>query len=190
MEKVGIVGFGLIGQKRAESILKLGHLLDLVVDPISDSESINYKSINDVPEKALEDLDVLFICLPHHLIYETFKRVSQHVPKILIEKPLGLNLNEARKIKQLSRSNQNEICCGFNYRYLRHIEKLKNLIENNFFGKIFSISLSISHGGRPGMEEEWKIKKEYATLIFDDKTKAQLSKLCKGRAICFPHCLS
>lgn len=162
MKNVAIFGFGLIGKKRFDALQKLGLAPYLLVDPSLDENSMQYKNINKVPKSELEKMDYAFICLPHHLALPTFKEVSKYAKRVLIEKPMGLNLKEANKISEYSSKNLCEVFVGFNYRYLEHVKKLKKLIESDFFGEIFEIDMHIGHGGRKNMEQEWKLKKEFA----------------------------
>ena len=52
---------------------------------------------------------------------------------ILIEKPLGISFEEAKKIHNLARENNINLAGGFNYRYLKNIKKLKELLDEGFF---------------------------------------------------------
>ena len=77
---------------------------------------------------------------------------------ILIEKPLEYLLKR-QKIHNLARENNINLAGGFNYRYLKNIKKLKELLDEGFFGSILSVEMHL-HGGRPAMEKEWKLKKD------------------------------
>lgn len=49
---------------------------------------------------------------------------------------------------------------GFNHRFHPAIRKAKELADAGDVGKIFSIRAAYGHGGRPGMEKEWRSSKD------------------------------
>ena len=49
---------------------------------------------------------------------------------------------------------------GFNHRFHPAIIKAKELLEQQAIGTILNIRSRYGHGGRPGMEQEWRCSKE------------------------------
>lgn len=163
MAVCGFIGQGLIGQKRLSSIEKLNEDISFIVDPLCQSSNYNlYKDISDIPDELIDITTHLFIAIPHNKIYETFSFFSERIANFLIEKPLGINYSESIEIDKLSKVNNNNIFCGFNYRYLPHIQSLKSDLDKGESGEIYYCSFSLSHGGRPEMSKEWKMKKSMA----------------------------
>ncbi len=163
MAVCGFIGQGLIGQKRLSSVEALKEDVSFVVDPIVEgSEHKFFKTISEVPYELIESTSHLFIAVPHYKIFEIFSYFSDKVCNFLIEKPLGLNHAESLEIAEIASKNDNNIYCGFNYRYMPHIATLKKEIEEGKSGEIYYCSFSLSHGGRPNMSEEWKMKKDMA----------------------------
>lgn len=162
MKNIAVFGLGLIGKKRVNSLKKLNLDPYLLVDPCLDEVGIQYKDIDNVPKSKLKEIDYAFICVPHHLGLTLFKKVSKYAQKVLLEKPMGINLKEAYQFSEYSLKNSCKIFVGFNYRYMEHIKKLKKLIDTGFFGDIFEIDMRLGHGGRENMEQEWKLKKKFA----------------------------
>mgnify|MGYP001209793719 CR=1 FL=1 len=163
MKNIGFVGFGLIGRKRKEACDKLGHNTSFIADPkIEKEDDCIFKSVNELPIETLNNTDHIIIALPHNLIKDTFKYLSNYCSSFLIEKPLGLNIAEGNEINKIANEKNIEVATGFNYRFLHNIKKLKELIDQNYFGEIYSIDMTMAHGGRPGMEKEWKLNKRSA----------------------------
>tara|TARA_A100001015_G_scaffold316932_1_gene432497 strand:+ start:780 stop:1742 length:963 start_codon:yes stop_codon:yes gene_type:complete len=163
MAVCGFIGQGLIGQKRLSSIEVLNEKVSFIVDPLASSSKYKcYKDISDVPDELIDSTSHLFIAIPHYLVFKTFSFFSDRVTNFLIEKPMGINLTKAQEITKLSNQNNNNIFCGFNYRYLPHIQSLKKDIASGDSGEIYYCSFSLSHGGRPDMSKEWKMKKDMA----------------------------
>ncbi len=158
----GLVGYGLIGRRRAEAIKEKNENLSFVIDPNCPKEENFFKSIEDLPLCKLQNLDGVIVSVPHFLILDSIKFFSDHTKHILVEKPLGLNLSECKEIISIEKTKKLQIKTGFNYRYLKNIEKLKELIDEGFFGEIYEVDMRLEHGGRPGMEDEWKLKRSKA----------------------------
>ena len=159
----GFIGQGLIGQKRLSSVEMLNEDVSFLVDPLCKSDKYNcYNSIADVPDELIDSTSHLFVAIPHNKIFETFSFFSDRITNFLIEKPLGINYSESKQIAKIAKENKNNIFCGFNYRYLPHIQTLKADLEKGMSGEIYYCSFSLSHGGRPDMSKEWKMNKNMA----------------------------
>jgi predicted dehydrogenase len=167
--RVGIVGFGLIGQRRAKGLKKLRrHTLVAVCDP----NPTNAKALLGEMKYDIEpdwqslvkhdDIDVVIIAVPHSLsakIAIAALRAGKHV---LCEKPMGINAAEARKIDAAAARAGKVATVGFNYRFYPGVQKMKKLIDAGAIGKITHARMVYGHAGRPGMEREWKMKKKIA----------------------------
>ena len=127
MTVCGFVGNGLIGQKRLRSIEELDQDVSFIVDPLCTSSKYNfYKNILDVPDELIDSTSHLFVAIPHSKVFETFSFFSDRITNFLIEKPLGINFAESKEITKIAKENKNNIFCGFNYRYLPHVQSLKS----------------------------------------------------------------
>jgi predicted dehydrogenase len=49
---------------------------------------------------------------------------------------------------------------GFNHRFHPHLWKAKEILDSGGIGKAFNIRARYGHGGRPGMEKEWRCSKD------------------------------
>lgn len=49
---------------------------------------------------------------------------------------------------------------GFNHRFHPAVRKAKELLDAGTIGRLFNIGAAYGHGGRPGMEKEWRASKE------------------------------
>ncbi len=170
MNKFLIIGFGLIGQERFNSLIELQknniNFSCDIYDPYIKNkiEKINIELQNkffftDQFEKVKKNIyDLVIICTPHHV---TFEYATYYLKKnfdILVEKPLGRNLNELKNI--LSFHDKSSIHVGFNYPYYKSIMKLKDDFDNKFFGELISVDFKIGHGNNPDSIKSWKLSKE------------------------------
>ena len=167
MINVGIIGLGLIGQQRAEDISRLDNV-ELYGGFDTDKElsktissKFGFESFNSSDELiASSQINLIVIAVPHvhsALYVISSLKAGKHV---LCEKPMGITVSEAERILQVSKDTGKLVEPGFNYRYYPAIRKAKVLIDSNKIGKLISSRIVIGHGGRPGMENEWKLERE------------------------------
>jgi predicted dehydrogenase len=145
----GIIGLGNIAEKFAEAF-KFSENAKLVA-----IASLNQKKINKFKYKfqiedkhcfskyekllSCNDVDIVYIALPHSLHYEWIVKCIEKRKRILVEKPATINFSQIKDI-QNKLSNKNLLFSeGFMYRYHPQIIKLIELIKENIIGKIISM---------------------------------------------------
>jgi len=161
--KVGIIGFGLVGQKRAKN---LGPKAELVAcsDIINikkkffkkNSKIKFFKNWKDLIK--LKELDIIIISTVHNLLAPILLEACRNKKNILVEKPAAIHLKDLSKIIKLSKKNKNKIRVGYNHRFHSAIIKSKEIIDKKLLGKLMFIKASYGHGGRLGYEKEWRMK--------------------------------
>ncbi len=164
--KVGLTGLGLIGKERLLALERLrseGYDIEIIGihDPyskdlqiLSDKYSVNTFTVFD---KLLnENPDWVFIATPHDIAVNLAKKSLENNLKVLIEKPLGRNLEEAKELYNLCK-NKNDLWVGFNYRFFDGVNALLKDVVENKFGKLISINFILGHGCSPNITEGWKL---------------------------------
>lgn len=167
--RVAVVGGGVIGKRRAACVAKdpnsiLVHLVDpnpLVQTALSHQFSC---VISSSWEEVIQDprIDVVIISTPNHCLAKIAIPAVQNGKHILMEKPFGRNTQEAREIlsEQQKHGNKSIIKVGFNHRFFPLISQAHLLCSQGVLGEIFSIRGRYGHGGRQGMEKEWRCSQE------------------------------
>ena len=79
---------------------------------------------------------------------------------VLCEKPLGRTPDESLKILNAAKDSKKLIKTGFNHRFHPAVLKAKKLLDKKEIGTILNIRSVYGHGGRVGMEKEWRCSKE------------------------------
>jgi predicted dehydrogenase len=159
--KVGIIGCGAIGKKRA---LALGnHELVIAVDTsLERAQEVaklkNCSRISTDYEDALNNPDIGLVLISttnEYLAKITLSAVTagKHV---LVEKPAGRNSEELIPIIQKAKRNNVFVKVGFNHRYHPAFVKAKQLVDSGEIGPLMFIRGRYGHGGRPGYEKEWR----------------------------------
>lgn len=163
---IAIIGAGLIGKKRAQALLKIPNSsLDYVYDinkEASDKFAKEYKCkvVKNI-EEILNDTNISLV-----IIAIRHKDAAELAPKILrrkdvlMEKPIGRNLIETKKIINAAQRHKTKLFAGFNYRFYPHIQEGLSFIKNKKLGKIISSTFTIGHAAFLGYEKTWKMDKD------------------------------
>src|SRR5580700_5583097 len=106
--RFAIVGCGLIGQKRAAAISRLGHMTILAVDRSRDravdlAEPFGARSATDF-RAAVEaaDIDAVVVATPHAKLSEIAVACLYAGKHVLVEKPGGRNLAEVSAVAEVA----------------------------------------------------------------------------------------
>ena len=158
---VAIIGCGLIGEKRALSIPSQN------IHTVCDTDTNQAKKLakkvnanftnnyNDIINS--KDIDIIIISTPNYLIKEIAIKALNSKKHVLSEKPLGKNVVESKEMTECANKNNKILYTGFNHRFHPSILKAKELIDSSIIGDILHIHGHYGHGGRPGMEKEWRM---------------------------------
>lgn len=160
MAQIGIFGLGLIGQKRLLALAQMGWGSESVFgyDPKNSLNEKQGKLLTRIDSiEAMNDLslDYAIVATPHNKSVELTESLLDSGAKVLLEKPMGRNLIEAKRLHE--NSNRMNLSLGFNYRFMPAILGLKQLIEDGGLGDIHTVKLELGHGGSPGDEQSWKL---------------------------------
>jgi len=167
--KVVIIGCGLIGHKRALSLSEKDKLVACCdVNPsiaMKFSDEFKCKYFTDY-KKLLDEIscDIVIVAVVNKYIEEIVISALKSGKNVLAEKPLGRNASEAQNMVSYSSEILSEnapiLKTGFNHRFHPAIWQAKQKVDLGEIGRIFSIRARYGHGGRPGMEKEWRASKE------------------------------
>ncbi len=103
-----------------------------------------YTQIDDLLQK--ETLDVVHVCLPHDLHVPVAKQVINHGVAVFLEKPVGLNYQEACELKDdVTRLNADVGVC-FQNRYNQTVRVLKDKLASNDMGKLIAVKGLVAWG--------------------------------------------
>jgi predicted dehydrogenase len=107
-----------------------------------------------------DDLDIVSICTPNDLHVEEGIMAAQAGKHMLIEKPIALNLEDLKKLKDAIREAGVKTVVGFVLRWNPLYQTIKPLIEDDAIGRIFYGEVDYFHGIGPWYKQyEWNVKK-------------------------------
>ncbi len=164
MLRVGIVGAGLIGNKRAISLAasasgaKLVAVSDLSVER-AQKLAAPYEAEVIVQWQDLvkrSDIDAIIIATSNNAIPEVATAALQAGKHVLVEKPAGRNPEEIQALKIVAEKSAKVLGVGFNHRFHPALQKAKTMIDAGAIGELMYIRARYGHGGRIGYDKEWR----------------------------------
>ncbi len=163
--KIGLVGCGFIGKKRAASLGDRGELVACADLNFASAQELASKYANVIPFNSwLEmlnkaDIDIVIVSTLHDSLAEITLNSLTKQKHVLVEKPAARSRKELLPILNYSQTSNLKVHVGFNHRYHRSIQKAKSLINDGFLGELMFIRGRYGHGGRIGYEKEWRAEK-------------------------------
>jgi predicted dehydrogenase len=163
--RVGIVGCGLIGARRATVALDEGDAVVIVAD-IAEGRAADLAarvrspwttSWSEVVSRP--DLDVVVVSTSNDQLAPISIAALRSGKAVLCEKPLGRNSSEAAAIVEAARASGRLLKVGFNHRHHPAIAAAHTMVSEGAIGKVFAIRAVYGHGGRAGYEHEWRADK-------------------------------
>ena len=161
---IGIIGCGLIGQKRAKA---LGEGRLIACADINEARAISLagnngvKSFNDWRELlALPEVDIVVIATLHDSLAEIMLAAIEAGKHVLVEKPAARNSTELEPVMAAAEKFGVKVHVGFNHRYHRAFHKARELFEAGALGDLMFIRARYGHGGRIGYDKEWRANPE------------------------------
>jgi predicted dehydrogenase len=152
---VGIIGYGFIGKVHTYSYKNIPYyyrdppckvkLVGVCTNSPENAEKAREQSgfsIATTDYKELierDDIHIINCCVPNFLHYEVVKKALEEKKHIYCEKPLALNLQEAKKLYDIAKDSGVKHHITFQYRFIPAIMKAKMLINQDAIGDIFSI---------------------------------------------------
>jgi predicted dehydrogenase len=161
--KVGIIGAGLQGGRRAPVLTQLpGNKLIAVADlKIEKAKKLADQFGGEPTERwqdivERDDINIVLVCTPPHLHAEITTAALNSGKHVLCEKPLTRTINEAEELLEIEKKNEVILKCGFNHRHHPGISKAKDLVVKGMIGEIDFVRCTYGICGRPGYEKEWR----------------------------------
>lgn len=166
---VAIVGCGLIGVRRARAAAEHeGTRVAVAVDVNAERCETLAGEWGARPTAdwrdavSATDVDVVVVSTPNAYLAEIATAALDAGRHVLLEKPMGRSLEEARRIAGAAEKSGAVLKVGFNHRYHPALERAHALVEEGTIGSVINLRARYGHGGRPGMEKEWRGSPELA----------------------------
>ena len=158
---VGVIGCGLIGQKRAKALGAGGKLVacaDLDADRAEKLASTTGAQVyRDWRELVWSSsVDVVIVATLHDSLAEITLAAAEAGKHVLVEKPAARNASELIPVMAAVKEHGIKVHVGFNHRYHRSLRKAKEIVDSGALGDLMFIRGRYGHGARLGYEKEWR----------------------------------
>ena len=167
--RTAVIGCGLIGKRRANEAARHPDS-SLVV--VADSNAAAAAALaaefacrhagNWQDAVTDSGVDVVIVSTPNAFLAEISIAALRAGKHVLLEKPMGRTLEEARAIAHAAQDAQRLVKVGFNHRYHPAIRRARELLTAGAIGAPINLRIRYGHGGRPGYEKEWRGSAELA----------------------------
>ena len=163
--RFAIVGCGLIGQKRAAAVAKLGHRAILTVDRSRDralelARPFGARAATDFGAAVeADDIDAVVVATPHAELAAIATACLDAGKHVLVEKPGGRNLAEVSAVSKAADDAARIAKVGYNHRFHPAVLKAREIVDRGELWPLMFIRGRYGHGGRPGYEKEWRFER-------------------------------
>jgi len=170
---IGIIGGGLMGKEAASSFARWFAISDLPVQveltAVCDVNEAVLSWYRNVPTVKLlttdykelladEELDVVYVALPHHLHKQYYLEVLAAGKDLLAEKPFGIDLEAALAIKNEADRLGRFVRCSSEMPFLPGPQRVFKEVESGGLGQIIEIKAGFLHSSDldPAKPINWK----------------------------------
>jgi predicted dehydrogenase len=161
---VAQIGAGKIGGRRAAVFPKVATVADIDLDRAKTlAAQCGARALTDW-EEAIGDkrVRIVSIATTNNMLSVVAKRALEIGKHVLVEKPAALASSELEPLVRLARERGLVYQAGFNYRFHPAMERAKSLLGEGAIGRLLHGSARHGHGGRLGLEHEWRARPELA----------------------------
>jgi predicted dehydrogenase len=176
--RIGIIGGGLMGREIASAFARWFALdnfpVSAQVTAVCDLQAGLLDWFRNVPTIKLlttdyqelissEGLDVVYVAVPHHLHEEMYINVLRAGKDLLAEKPFGIDLAAARRIRDEAKRLNRFVRVSSEFPFLPGAQKALHYLKDASFGQLLSVRSGFLHSSDldPTKHSNWKRQEKY-----------------------------
>jgi predicted dehydrogenase len=159
--RTAIIGCGLIGNKRARALgdcplvvavdANVGRAKQLAGQFPGCDASDDWQSA-----VARNDVDLVIVATTNDMLAPATLAAVRAGKHVLVEKPAARNFTEIEPILPAAKQAGVVVKVGFNHRFHPAFLKAREIVDSGVLGPLMFIRARYGHGGRLGMEKEWR----------------------------------
>ena len=157
---VGIIGCGLVGQKRSKQLAGANLVAVYDVNRIKSdiiAEATGAKVFGSWQELVdSKGIDIVIVATTHEWLYPITKAAILAGKHVLVEKPAARTIEEIEDLQKLAKEHNVLVRVGFNHRYHPALQKARKMVDGDEIGDLMYIRAKYGHGGRIGYDREWR----------------------------------
>ena len=168
---VGIVGLGWVAGAHIETLKAIqGANVSTICSRRQHDEAeleaqygIPLKTIVDYEEMLADpEIHIVSICTPHPFHAEQAIAAADAGKHLIIEKPICLNYEDAKRVREAIQRNGTHVCVCFECRYSAHFTMIRSVLDEGLLGDLHYAEVDYYHGIGPWYGQfAWNIKKDF-----------------------------
>jgi predicted dehydrogenase len=164
MLNLGIVGCGLIGRKRAQS-LGPGKLVACADAVFTRAQALAAAhGAQAVPDwrdlVSRPEVQAVVVATTHDWLAPVTLAAVEAGKHVLVEKPAARRASELEPVLQAARTRGVLVRVGFNHRFHPALHKAHQMFVDGAVGPLMYVRARYGHGARVGYEKEWRARPE------------------------------
>ena len=163
MIKVGIAGFGKIGQLRAKILSDRDDVEIIgVYDVVKHKQAPAYTFFSSFDELINAKLDAIFICTYNTNLAEYTSKALKMGIHVFCEKPPAMKLVDLDKVFDAYNYSGKTLKYGFNHRYHYSVIEAKKIIDSGEMGRLLWLRGAYGKAGSIDYDKNWRNYKKYS----------------------------
>jgi predicted dehydrogenase len=165
--RVGIAGYGVVGQRRRQFIdlhpaLRTVAVCDAKISTSGAFEDgVRYHP--DYRRLLAEELDVLFVCVPNYLAADVTVAGLERGLHVFCEKPPGRDLADVTRVIECERRHPGQkLKYGFNHHYHESIREARRIIASGELGRVLNLRGLYGKSKIISFESDWRTRRSEA----------------------------
>lgn len=165
--KVGIAGYGVVGNRRRRYIDQHSKLHTAAVCDQYFKESgtmeDGVKFFPNYNEMLAEPLDILFVCLPNYLAAEVTMAGLERGLHVFCEKPPGRDVSDVERVIEVEkRCPELQLKYGFNHRYHDSVREALRIIQSAELGEVIHLRGIYGKSKIISYASGWRAERKYS----------------------------
>ncbi len=163
MIKIGIAGYGKIGQLRAKILSERNDIEIVGIYDVKQPENIDAQIFYNSYDELLDSgLDAVFICAYNTVLAEYTTKALDKELHVFCEKPPAMKVEELDSVFDALESSGKVLKYGFNHRYHYSIMEAKKIIDSGEMGKLLWMRGVYGKAGSIDYDKNWRNFKKYS----------------------------
>lgn len=164
MIKIGIAGFGKIGQVRASEIEKREDAKVVAIYDINKPAKLHedVKFCESFEELLAQDIDAVFVCAFNSVLADYTTQALEAGKHVFCEKPPARTSKELKKVIEAEKKTNLVLKYGFNHRYHYSVIEAKKIIDAGSMGKMLWLRGVYGKAGSIDYHKNWRNYREYS----------------------------
>lgn len=158
--RLGIVGCGLIGAKRADAARpahQVTHVADLDAGRAQAlAARTGATAHTDWRAVVSADVDAVVVATTHDQLAAIAQAAVEAGKHVLVEKPAARSAAEIAGLRAAAKKHGRVVKVGFNHRFHPSFLRARQIVDEGGVGPIMFVRARYGHGGRIGYEKEWR----------------------------------